>query len=964
MVSDLTKSYENLARQQLSDIEKIVAGEQVRVGLIKDAIEIRSQEAGALDHEVELLKILGAEQQKIDAAKHQALVKRVEAARLEGDEEESLKTTRELELEIARQTVEAAKRHAAAIAKSQNEAEKLRGEMKTIVQRAKDFGNSMDRALSKGAQLGQTLFGFQAIGGALGDVKQLLDESSATMIRNTNLSQGLEIGITGARAAFGGMINDADLAAKANEAFLLGAVSSSQEFTAVSAGIAALAQKQGKDVNSLLDSGVSALARQSPLLFDNLGLTLSNADAQEIYAKSLGKTVKQLTAQEKSVAFTKAGIIKLTEAAKAHGKTTEDLARRYAQTAVAMENFRGRALGMDDTMGRAREALRNMTDEQLRYLENAKYRGADVDDINEALRESAELQAQQTNEMLGTNLAAGAFLVKYQDIKKLGDAEVVVERERARRRQVALDGEAKQAEEQRKEKIKGLLEEADGVDHIAALVEASGGKQKDVNSHLREAIALRMEAASLASDETEKTAEQLKLQRQLDLMAAKELAPKKRGGGTTRADRVGAEGESGVAALEQRAEVAKLLAKTEAELAVAEGMANEAARARLKLDLEVINVTRAKNSVERIELQNSKEAIARELEMIDIRQRSADRVAAAEEEARWREEGLASAKAQATADANESARVIELDKHRTAAASKRQEESRWSASLKANEIQLIDAEIAANSSAYETKLLQIQQQQAATEAELDARARMLALDDPETEAERIEWRDAARQLEHDREMARLEAAEGRKQAYAEADQARADAEIKRRKAVFDRSVKISQSSNSLLEKGGEISSLIIGESIKDADKQAKAQLRAQGIIAMGVGALETVKAVAAFAGFNYLEGAAHIAAAAVAFVQGGIMLSGRVPGAHGGGGGAASATPQRQERERDTSESATIPDSVPAADKRPKKAGGPGPKQEGNLTVIIQGPVIGTEEFAEDMAHRIKRAARSSEAAA
>jgi hypothetical protein len=54
---------------------------------------------------------------------------------------------------------------------------------------------------------------------------------------------------------------------------------------------------------------------------------------------------------------------------------------------------------------------------------------------------------------------------------------------------------------------------------------------------------------------------------------------------------------------------------------------------------------------------------------------------------------------------------------------------------------------------------------------------------------------------------------------------------------------------------------------------------------MFVGGLEMVKGTSAAASFNYVEAAAHFAAGAFAFIQGGLMMGGTPPSGGGGGGG-------------------------------------------------------------------------------
>lgn len=57
------------------------------------------------------------------------------------------------------------------------------------------------------------------------------------------------------------------------------------------------------DTAFLYDSLARGVKRSSPLILDNLGLTIKVGEANEAYAKSIGKTVEQLTAEEKQLAL-------------------------------------------------------------------------------------------------------------------------------------------------------------------------------------------------------------------------------------------------------------------------------------------------------------------------------------------------------------------------------------------------------------------------------------------------------------------------------------------------------------------------------------------------------------------------------------------------------------------------------------------------------------------------------------
>lgn len=65
----------------------------------------------------------------------------------------------------------------------------------------------------------------------------------------------------------------------------------------------ASARAFGKDVDFMFESIVTGIGRQSKLILDNLGIIVSAKEAYAKYAASIGKTVKQLTEQERKQAF-------------------------------------------------------------------------------------------------------------------------------------------------------------------------------------------------------------------------------------------------------------------------------------------------------------------------------------------------------------------------------------------------------------------------------------------------------------------------------------------------------------------------------------------------------------------------------------------------------------------------------------------------------------------------------------
>lgn len=108
------------------------------------------------------------------------------------------------------------------------------------------------------------------------------------------------------RAASGGEISDLNLQLAANRAQLLGVADSAQELGVLMAIARDRAQQLGTDSATAFDDLVTGLGRGSPLILDNLGITVKLGEANEAYAASIGKTVSQLTEAQKKTALIQA----------------------------------------------------------------------------------------------------------------------------------------------------------------------------------------------------------------------------------------------------------------------------------------------------------------------------------------------------------------------------------------------------------------------------------------------------------------------------------------------------------------------------------------------------------------------------------------------------------------------------------------------------------------------------------
>lgn len=139
--------------------------------------------------------------------------------------------------------------------------------------------------------------------GALGAVK---DAFSATLELSSDYNKALGAykgNLDDARQATQGLVTDLQLMKTANQLNTLGVKLSNEEYATLLQGVTKLSDAMGITMEEALSSTATALSRQSIQVADNIGVTMKLGEAQEAYAASVGKTTKELTDNEKKLAF-------------------------------------------------------------------------------------------------------------------------------------------------------------------------------------------------------------------------------------------------------------------------------------------------------------------------------------------------------------------------------------------------------------------------------------------------------------------------------------------------------------------------------------------------------------------------------------------------------------------------------------------------------------------------------------
>lgn len=220
------------------------------------------------------------------------------------------------------------------------------------------------------------------------------------------------------RKASAGEISDLNLQLAANRAQLLGVANSAQQFSTLMDIARDRAQKMGITTTQAFNDLVTGLGRGSPLILDNLGITVNLTEANAAYAISLHKSADALTDAEKKQALINAVLKDGAASIAATGGAVEGSAVAFARLGSVLENIKNSIGGaLADTAAPTANALADLgsaADGTAKSLGNAL--GALpglVSQLQGFGPQSAEATAQQqafANQMLAGVGVLGQYL--------------------------------------------------------------------------------------------------------------------------------------------------------------------------------------------------------------------------------------------------------------------------------------------------------------------------------------------------------------------------------------------------------------------------------------------------------------------------------------------------------------------------------------------------------------------------
>jgi hypothetical protein len=144
-----------------------------------------------------------------------------------------------------------------------------------------------------------------------------------------------------------GTISEYDLMLAANRSMVLGVARNTKDFTALMEVARDRAKTMGITTTQAFNDIVVGIGRGSRLILDNLGIIVNLEQANEKYAKTLGKTAEELTATERQQAL-------LNEVLK-QGQTTLD--KTSQETMTTSESFQALKASVGDTLAQIGSVL-------------------------------------------------------------------------------------------------------------------------------------------------------------------------------------------------------------------------------------------------------------------------------------------------------------------------------------------------------------------------------------------------------------------------------------------------------------------------------------------------------------------------------------------------------------------------------------------------------------------------------
>lgn len=179
--------------------------------------------------------------------------------------------------------------------------------------------------------------------GELGARAASLETAFTNLAGGANAAAGY---IDAIKEASRGTISEMDAMQAATTALTLDVVSNADEMARLTEIAVTLGKAQGLTATQAIKDLTTALGRQSPMILDNLGITMKLSEAYSSYADRLGKSVGELTDAEKKQAFLNEALERGAKVAGELGGVLEDSQSAVEQSEAAWADLR-KEIGMN-----------------------------------------------------------------------------------------------------------------------------------------------------------------------------------------------------------------------------------------------------------------------------------------------------------------------------------------------------------------------------------------------------------------------------------------------------------------------------------------------------------------------------------------------------------------------------------------------------------------------------------------
>jgi len=152
--------------------------------------------------------------------------------------------------------------------------------------------------------------------------------------------ESADVMLTKVRAALDGTVDDLTIMRNINFALQLGLPGTGEEMAELADSAQRLGRAVGRGPVMALQDLVIGIGRQSRMILDNLGLLVDTEKAYETYAKTLGKTVEDLTDAEKKQGFYNATMESAREKVKKIGEEQLTATDHLSRVTAAWANFK------------------------------------------------------------------------------------------------------------------------------------------------------------------------------------------------------------------------------------------------------------------------------------------------------------------------------------------------------------------------------------------------------------------------------------------------------------------------------------------------------------------------------------------------------------------------------------------------------------------------------------------------